>query len=452
MGIRKNDIVKVKVKDVTLEGNGVCKVSDVDPVVFVPNSIIGEVLEVKILKVLKRFAFGKIEKILKPSPNRIDSDCNVSSSCGGCVFRHMSYESELEMKQSAVVSAMSKIAKLENFTVSPIIGSKKVTRYRNKAIFPIGKNKNGKTELGFYAQNSHRLVSCEDCKLHPKVFFEVCNLFLYWADRFNVSVYDERTGLGLLRNLYLRIGDDSGEIMVCIVVNGKKIPHENELVGLLTTRIPSIKSIMLNSNEVDTNVVLGKHFKVLFGKRYIDDELCGLTFEISPKSFYQVNHSQTQVLYDVAKKFAGLSKSETLLDLYCGIGTIGLSMSNDCGKVIGVEVVHDAIEDAVRVAKRNKITNADFVCADAVDFMDEVNEKIDVLVVDPPRKGCTQFVLEKIASVQIPKVVYVSCNPATLARDIEFLCRYDYVVKKIQPVDMFPRTAHVETVVLLSKG
>lgn len=448
MGIRKNDIVKVKVKDVTLEGNGVCKVSDTDPIVFVPNAIQDEVIEVKILKVLKRFAFGKIERILEPSSKRIESDCDVSSKCGGCTFRHMSYKSELEMKQSAVVGAMIKIAKLENFAVSPIIGSKKTTRYRNKAIFPIGKNRQGKAELGFYAQSSHRLVPCKDCMLHPEIFFEVCRLFLSWVDKFNVSVYDEKTGLGLLRNLYLRIGDDSGEIMVCIVVNGEKIPHEIELINLLVDRIPSVKSIMLNLNKVDTNVVLGKHFKLLFGKNYINDELCGLTFEISPKSFYQVNHSQTKVLYDIVKKFAGLSKNETLLDLYCGIGTIGLSMASDCEKVIGVEVVPDAIKDAMRVAKKNKITNVTFFCDDVVNFIDKMNDKIDVLVVDPPRKGCDQLVLNKIASIKIPKIVYVSCNPATLARDIELLCKSGYSVKKIQPVDMFPRTGHVETVVL----
>lgn len=449
MLFKKNDIVKVTVKDITLDGKGVCKVSDDDPVIFVSGSAIGDVLEVKILKVLKHFAFGKIERIIIPSADRCENGCSIFEKCGGCVFRHISYDCESELKECVVSDAISKIAKINDINISPILSARSVDRYRNKAIFPIRKIK-GKVKFGFFALNSHRVVPCDDCVLHPKEFFDILTAVARWIEEMGVSVYDEQTHTGLVRNVYIRKGFATGEIMVCIVINGRKLPHASDLVMKLTSLDVNIKSIVLNYNTKKTNVVLGDKCETIFGQDYIEDKLCGLKFHISPKSFYQVNHDQTEVLYDVVKRFADVGQDQTVLDLYCGIGTIGLTLADSCEKLIGVEVIPESIENAKVNARLNGIKNAEFICADAADFIEKM-QKVDVIILDPPRKGCAKDVLLTIADKGIEKIVYVSCNPATLARDIAILHDRGYELKELQPVDMFPRTGHVETVVLMSR-
>lgn len=447
--LQKNDIVKVTVKDITLDGKGVCKVSDGDPVIFVPCSAIGDVLEVKILKVLKHFAFGKIEKVINPSDDRCENTCSIFEKCGGCVFRHISYDCESKLKERIVSDAINKIAKVNYVPVNSILSASDVYRYRNKAIFPIRKIK-GKVKFGFFALNSHRIVPCGDCVLHPKEFFDILASIVSWIEKMDVSVYDEKTHIGLIRNVYIRKGFATDEIMVCVVINGKKLPHASDLVTKLKRSVANIKSVLINFNTKKTNVVLGDICETIFGQDYIEDELCGLKFRISPKSFYQINHEQTEVLYDIVRKFANVSQDQTVLDLYCGIGTIGLTLAGSCEKLVGVEMIPDAIANAKVNARLNGVTNAKFVCADAADFIKEI-EKVDMIVLDPPRKGCAKDVLTTIANRGIEKIVYVSCNPATLARDVKILYDKGYELKKVQPVDMFPRTGHVEVVVLISR-
>ena len=453
MELKKNQTVKLEITGYTAEGNGVGRWGGV--AVFVPLAAAGDVLEVKILKTAKTYAFGKIEKILTPSEDRVEQDCRPFRMCGGCAFRHIRYEAELKAKQQRVQDALERIAGFHFPVLKPIVGAENPDRYRNKAQIPIGAGPNGEVALGFYASRSHRIVESGECLLQPEVFSGALTAFREWQRTARESVYDEATGRGRLRHLFLRLAEATGEVMVCLVVNGNGVHGEPELVKLLQKNVPGLKSVVINSNRERTNVILGQKNRTVWGQDFITDELCGLRFRISPSSFYQVNRKQAERLYAVAGEYAGLTGGETVLDLYCGTGTIGLSMAGKAGKIIGAEIVEQAVEDAKRNAEENGIENAEFLCMDAAkaaDMLKNRGEKPDVVVLDPPRKGCSPELIETVAQMAPSRVVYVSCDPATLARDLKLFAQKGYKTMELTPVDMFPRTAHVECCCLLERS
>ena len=450
--INKNDILQLSIIDVSSDGLGIGKFDGY--VLFVPSAFVGDILEVKVVKTLKNYGFAIITDILTPSPDRIPSDCSVFGKCGGCSFRHISYSAECSMKEKWVRDAMERLGGITT-PVSPILPSPTVDHYRNKAQFPAALAQDGSINFGFYSKRSHRLInSKEHCLLHPTVFSDIVSAVEDYCKASGITVYDEARHSGLLRHLFIRYGEATGEIMVCLVINGKDIPREKLLVSRLTSAVPNIKSIVLNINTKKTNEILGPKCKVLWGSPYISDILCGNRLNISPLSFYQVNRSCTELLYNTAFDIAGLSEKDVLLDLYCGIGSIGLSAANRVKSVIGVEIVPDAIEDAKLNAAQNNISNARFICADAkVAAASLLNEGLspDIIVIDPPRKGCDEQVLNSISSMAPDRILMISCNPSTAARDAKALSALGYCVTKIQPVDMFPRTTHVECVVQLCR-
>jgi 23S rRNA (uracil1939-C5)-methyltransferase len=448
--LKKNQEYIIKISGMTGEGNGVGR-TDEGFAVFVPETAPGDLAKVKIAKANKSFAFAILLEILRPSPDRIKPDCPVYKKCGGCCFRHVSYAAELKIKESFVRENLKKIGALDA-PVLPVIPSPKENAYRNKAQYPIGLGESGKIITGFFAKRSHRLINCPECALQPGIFAQIAGEFCNFAGQYKISAYDETKHTGLLRHLYIRYGEASGEIAVCIVANGTCLPMRNELVSRLTGRFPDIKTIVLNINREKTNVILGKKYINLLGDGSIKDWLCGLEFNLSPPSFYQVNHGGAETLYKTAEEFAELSGGETLLDLYCGTGTIGLSMARRVKKVVGVEIIPEAIENARRNAWLNGITNAEFILGDAGEAaagLEKRGLKPDLIILDPPRKGCSPEVLETAARLFPGKIVMISCDSATLARDLKIFGGLGYRTVKIQPVDMFPRTAHIETVALL---
>ena len=452
MELKKNQIIPLDITGYTAEGSGVGHYNGI--AIFVPLAAAGDKLEVKILKVAKSYAYGKIEKIISASKDRIPTDCPQFMRCGGCTFRHISYEAELGAKQQRVQDALERIGGLHYAVLKPIVGADEPDRYRNKAQLPIGQGTGGNISLGFYAVHSHRIINCEECLLQPQEFTAAMKAFREWAGKTRDSVYDESTGRGRLRHLFLRKAQATGEIMVCVVVNGNGVHDEEGLADLLEKRVPGLKSFVINVNREKTNVILGSKFRTIRGQDYITDILCGLRFRISPQSFYQVNPRQAERLYNLAGKYAGLTGTETVLDLYCGTGTIGLSMAKQAKHVIGVEVVEQAVEDAKKNAAENGIENAEFLCADAAkaaDMLKNRGVRPNVVVLDPPRKGCDSALIDTVAEMAPERVVYVSCDPATLARDIKLFAPHGYKPMEATPVDMFPRTAHVETVVLMSR-
>lgn len=449
---RKNDIVPLQITGYTVQGSGVGHYKGA--AVFVSGAAKGDDLLVRILKTEKTYAYGKIEALITPSQDRTAPDCPQFAQCGGCAFRHISYRAECDAKEQQVRDAVQRIAGLHPALVEPIVPAKNPLRYRNKAQFPLGLNREGKLTVGFYAPHSHRLVPCEDCLLQPPGFERAIRAVKQWHEQAGDSVYDERTGKGLLRHLYLREAMSAGSVMVCLVVNGEQVNREDLLVRLLREQVPGLAGVLLNENRRRTNVILGETCRTLWGSEAVTDTLCGLQFTISPKSFYQVNRDQAEVLYGLAGQFAGLTGKELLLDLYCGTGTIGLSMAEKAGKLIGVEVVPAAVEDAKRNAQRNRIANAEFFCGDAPQIAESLHQKgltPDVVVLDPPRKGCGEVLVSTVAAMNPQRVVYVSCDPATLARDLKTFEEKGYQLRRAVPVDLFPRTAHVECVALMSR-
>ncbi len=452
MELKKNEIYQAEIVDYTTEGSGVCKINGM--AVFVPSSAVGDKAEVKILKTAKNYAFGKIEKILSPSPNRISCDCDIFGKCGGCTFRHISYESELAFKQKRVFDSLTRIGGIDGSLIADIIGAAESDCYRNKAQLPVTTDNDGKVCVGFFAPRSHRVIPLNDCQLQSRAFAPVIKLFLDWANENKIAPYDETSHTGILRHLYLRYAEKTNELMVCIVANAQELRKEKQLVKILSEHLPNLKSIVLNTNTDKTNVITGKRCRTLYGDGYITDILCGMKFRISPLSFYQVNRSQAEKLYQKAAEFANLNKHETLLDMYCGTGTIGLTMAKYVKNLIGVEIIPQAVEDAKNNAFLNDISNAEFICADAAQAAETLrkrNIKPDCIVLDPPRKGCESSLIETIFGMSPKRVVYVSCDPATLARDIKLFSEKGYFVRKAVPVDLFPRTTHVETVVLLRR-
>lgn len=450
--LKKNELYETDITAFTTEGNGICRIDEM--AVFVPGTAIGDHCIVRIVKVLKSYAFGRLEELLIPSKDRTEPDCNVSAQCGGCVYRHITYKAELAAKEQRVRDALERIGGFRGIEIQPIISAPDRNHYRNKCQLPIGLSKDGKMQLGFYAVNSHRIVDTHTCMLQPTEFDRIAEAFRAWQETAGESIYDEASHSGVLRHLYMRCGEKSGEILVCVVANSRKLRDEALLVSSLRKAVPEITGIVLNINREKTNVVLGKENRTLWGKDTITDTLCGLQFEISPHAFYQVNRTQAEVLYEKAAEYAALTGNENLLDLYCGTGTIGLSMAKKAKKLIGAEIVSAAIENAKRNAARNNIANAEFICGDAAEAAQTLyqrGEKPDVIVIDPPRKGCDTALISCISNMDPVRVVYISCDPATLARDLKHFDEVGYKINAVTPVDMFPCTAHVETVCLMSK-
>lgn len=442
--MQKNDELILQISDISNDGSGIGKYEGVP--VFVPQTAVGDTIRVKILKVKKSLAYGKALEIMQPSDDRIESDCGCFNKCGGCVFRHINYEAELKIKSLKVRECIKRIGGSE-ILPQPILYDK-VAYYRNKAQYPV--NLDGKA--GFYAFHSHRIIPCSDCKLQPDIFNRIITLCEGWIKKYSVSVYDENCHKGLIRHIYLRIAEKTNEIMLALVINGDRIPYKEEFINLITQNIPNIKSIQLNINKDNTNVILGKKCITLFGSSYITDIICGIKIRISAMSFYQVNRVMAEKIYRKAAEYAKPENS-VVLDLYCGAGTIGLSMADKAERIIGVEIVREAVEDARFNARQNGIENARFICGDAsaaAKTLADEGIKPDVVIIDPPRKGLTEDLIRTIAEQFKPiRTVYVSCDPATLARDIKIFESYGYGLTEYTPADLFPRTSHVETVALL---
>lgn len=452
MEIRKNDTALLSITGITAEGNGVGRLDGYT--LFVPDTAVGDQCEIKIVKCNKTYGFGRLERLVTPSPARIEPDCPLYRQCGGCVFRHIRYEEELAVKEQFVSDAFSRLGGIDA-PVRPILGAASVNGYRNKAQYPVGYGREGNLISGFYARRSHRIIPNSECPLQPALFGAVQAEILSFLKQFHIPAYDETKHTGLIRHIYLRQAAVTGEMMVCLVSTSPKLPHAKELTARLSEAFPEIKSIVLNVNPRPTNVILGDSCITLWGSDTITDSLCGVTVSLSPLSFYQVNHAQAEVLYRKALEYARLTGRETLLDLYCGAGTIGLAAAGQVKELIGVEIVPTAIENARRNALQSGAGNARFLCADAGQAaLQLAGEGIhpDVIIVDPPRKGLDAAVIRAISSMAPARVVMVSCNPATAARDAAALQEEGYRVLEITPVDLFPRTGHVECVVLLSKG
>lgn len=485
---QKGDLLTVTIEDMDTDGQGIGKADGYT--LFVKDALIGDVVKVKIMKAKKNYAFARLEEVLTPSSYRIEPKCEHHRRCGGCQLQCLSYDAQLAFKEKKVRNNLVRIGGFEETLIDeimqPIIGMEVPFYYRNKAQYPIGTDKRtGKPVAGFYARRTHDIIPNTDCALGVAENKEILERILAWMETCKVSAYDEETGKGLVRHVLIRKGFVSGELMVCLVVNGRELPQVGRLIESLKA-VPGMKSISLSVNRENTNVIMGKTIRTLWGSDTIEDTLGGIQFRISPLSFYQVNPVQTEKLYGKAVEFAGLTGKETVWDLYCGIGTISLFMAKNAGKVYGVEIIPEAIEDAKGNAERNGFTNAEFFVGKAEEVLPEFYEKAskedlspnvqgnddvesyknengadvesatdmlhpDVIVVDPPRKGCDVQCLDTMLKMRPKRIVYVSCDSATLARDLKILCEGGYELKKICCVDMFGQSVHCETVVLLSR-
>ena len=442
--IQKNEEFEVEILDMGFEGEGIAKIDGYT--VFIKGALKGEKVKIKILKANKDYGFAKLLEVIKPSEIRVEPKCEVFAKCGGCNLQHMDYDAQMQLKTNLVKNTLKKSLGYEPM-VENTIGMFLPYNYRNKAQYPVVDGK-----IGFYAGRTHALIENKVCCIQNELTDRLAKDAFEVTQKYNVTTYNEKTGKGLLRHIVTRIGVNTGEIMLTLVTNGDKMPHAEEIVNEITAKYSELKSIIQNINKENGNVILGRECKTLFGQDYIEDELEGYRFKISPLSFYQVNPQQTAVLYNTAKEFAELTGEENVFDLYCGIGTIGLFVADKAKNVFGVEIVSQAIENAKENAKLNGITNAEFICGSAEEVIPakyKEGKTADVVFVDPPRKGCDVQLLETLKEMKAKKIVYVSCNPATLARDLKYLAENGYEIKKVQPVDMFPMTAHVENVVLL---
>jgi len=456
MPLQKNQILTLRIERLSSDGSGVAHSPDGETV-FVPGAAPGDEADVRIVKDCKRYAFGILDHLRTPSPDRIPVDCAVAGPCGGCSLRHLDYTAELRAKQENVTDAFRRIGGLD-VPVLDICPSPEVDRYRNKVQFPVGLDKNGNPCIGFYAGRTHRIVPCPDCKLQPGVLNDIGNALCGFFAENGIQPYNEETGRGLVRHIFLRRGAHSGQIMVCLVCTRPNLPHADALCTRLREQFADIATILLNVNSKNTNVILGTETHTLYGPGYIEDTLCGVPVQLGPLSFYQVNTLAAERLYGIAAQYAQLTPDDLLLDLYCGMGTIGLSMVDHCRELVGVEIVPEAIESAKANAARMGdavAAKSCFFCADAGQAATRLAAEglhPDVVMLDPPRKGCDEATLSAVVRMAPRRVVYVSCNPATAARDAAWLEQNGYHTEKVQPVDLFPRTKHVETVVLLSKG
>ena len=455
MPLQKNQILTLRIERLSSDGSGVAHSPDGETV-FVPGAAPGDEADVRIVKDCKRYAFGILDHLRTPSPDRIPVDCAVAGPCGGCSLRHLDYTAELRAKQENVTDAFRRIGGLD-VPVLDICPSPEVDRYRNKVQFPVGLDKNGNPCIGFYAGRTHRIVPCPDCKLQPGVLNDIGNALCGFFAENGIQPYNEETGRGLVRHIFLRRGAHSGQIMVCLVCTRPNLPHADALCTRLREQFADIATILLNVNSKNTNVILGTETHTLYGPGYIEDTLCGVPVQLGPLSFYQVNTLAAERLYGIAAQYAQLTPDDLLLDLYCGMGTIGLSMVDHCRELVGVEIVPEAIESAKANAARMGdavAAKSCFFCADAGQAATRLAAEglhPDVVMLDPPRKGCDEATLSAVVRMAPRRVVYVSCNPATAARDAAWLEQNGYHAEKVQPVDLFPRTKHCETVCLLSK-
>lgn len=450
--MKKNETITLEITGMTAEGNGVGRSGD-GMAVFVPLTAVGDVIDCKIVKVTKSYAYGIIDRIIAPSPDRTESGCPVSAKCGGCTFRHMSYSAELTVKDKLVRDAFLRLGGFSDIPFEDICGGDE-DFYRNKAQYPVAEQ-NGKLICGFYSKRSHRVVPFTSCRLQPKIFGDITSECLRLANEKNIPAYSEENGSGVLRHIYIRRGFHSGEIMVCFVVKDKSRRNDfSRIAKKLSDMFGDIKSVILNVNPKNTNVIMGTENITLYGSNEITDILCGKTITLSPMSFYQVNTAQAERLYRCGMDYAELTGNETVLDLYCGAGTIGLAFSDKAKKIIGCEIVPEAIENAKRNAELNKVKNAEFYCGDAGELAAKLADEgtvPDIAVIDPPRKGCEKLTLDSLVRMSPAKIVMISCNPATAARDAKYLAENGYSLKKARAFDLFPRTGHVECVVLMSR-
>ena len=451
MEFRKNDLVTLEIEDCGIDGEGIGKADGFT--VFVKDAVIGDTVTAKIIKAKKNYGYGRLMEVLKPSPYRVEPKCEFARQCGGCQLQALSYDQQLVFKTNKVKGHLERIGGFTDIPMEPIIGMDELFHYRNKAQFPVGRNKEGKIVTGFYAGRTHHIIENRDCALGVPENKEGLDRVIAHMEKYGIEPYNEATGKGLVRHVLIRYGYFTKEVMVCLILNGNKIPKEEQLVKSLC-EIPGMTSITINVNKKRSNVILGEEIRLLWGQEYITDRIGDISYQISPLSFYQVNPMQTQKLYAKALEYADLHGQETVWDLYCGIGTISLFLAQKAKFVRGVEIVPAAIENAKENAKLNGLENTEFFVGKAEEVLPREYKKngvyADVIVVDPPRKGCDETLLETMVEMNPERIVYVSCDSATLARDLKYLCERGYELRKVCPVDQFGMTVHVETVVLLS--
>jgi 23S rRNA (uracil1939-C5)-methyltransferase len=449
--VKKNDIVEVKFEDLTHEGSGVAKVEGYT--LFVPHALPGERATVKVLKTKKGYGYGKLQELHEMSPDRVQPPCPIFYQCGGCQLQHLSYEGQLKQKHRMVKETLARLGGLTDVPVHDVLGMEDPWRYRNKAQVPVGEREGGLV-AGFYQRGTHRIIDMDECIIQDEANDRVVQQVKQIADDFGVRAYDEHTQKGILRHVAVRYGQNSGEIMVIFVTKSKNLPSRKAMVRAITEAIPEVKSIVQNINPKRTNAIFGEETRVLWGRDVIYDTIGDVKFAISARSFYQVNPKQTKVLYDKALEYANLTGVEQVVDAYCGIGTISLFLARQAGHVYGVEIVPEAVEDARKNAELNGIENVTFEVGkaeEAIPARHKQGSTADVVVVDPPRKGCDEALLATVVAMKPKRVVYVSCNPATLARDLRVLEAGGFQVEEVQPVDMFPQTMHVECVAVLTR-
>lgn len=452
MEFRKNDLVTLEIEDCGIDGEGIGKADGFT--VFVKDAVIGDTVTAKIIKAKKNYGYGRLMEVLKPSPYRVEPKCEFARQCGGCQLQALSYDQQLVFKTNKVKGHLERIGGFTDIPMEPIIGMDELFHYRNKAQFPVGRNKEGKIVTGFYAGRTHNIIENRDCALGVAENKEVLDRVIAHMEKYGIEPYNEATGKGLVRHVLIRYGYFTKEVMVCLILNGNKLPKEEQLVKSLC-EIPGMTSITINVNKKHSNVILGEEIRLLWGQEYITDRIGDISYQISPLSFYQVNPMQTQKLYAKALEYADLHGEETVWDLYCGIGTISLFLAQKAKFVRGVEIVPAAIENAKENAKLNGLENTEFFVGKAEEVLPREYKKngvyADVIVVDPPRKGCDETLLETMIEMNPERIVYVSCDSATLARDLKYLCERGYELRKVCPVDQFGMTVHVESIVLLSK-
>lgn len=452
IAVRKNDLLEITIEDIGNDGQGIGKYNGYT--LFVKDTVVGDRVQVKVMKAGKTYGYAKLVEILQPSEYRVTPRCPIADKCGGCQLQHMDYQKQLEYKENKVLNCLTRIGGFKDIPMEPIIGMDQPYYYRNKSQFPVGLRKDGKAAIGFYAGRTHTIIDTEHCYIGAKVNDDIIKFIRSFIEEYKIEPYQEEAHKGLLRHILIRVGFHTGDVMVCLVINGNKLPHSQELIQGLK-KIPGMKSICININKEKTNVILGEKIIPLWGEPYITDYIGSIKYRISPLSFYQVNPIQTKKLYDLALEYAGLKGDEIVWDLYCGIGTISLFLAQKAKQVYGVEIVPAAIEDARANAELNSIKNTEFFVGAAEEILPnkhrDENLHCDVIVVDPPRKGCDQSLLETITAMAPKKVVYVSCDPATLARDLKYLCENGYELKRVRAVDQFSHSVHVECVALMSR-
>jgi 23S rRNA (uracil1939-C5)-methyltransferase len=448
--VKKNDQIVIEIEDIGTNGEGIGKYKGYT--LFVNNTIIGDKALVKVMKAGKSYGYARLVEIIRPSENRVIPRCPIADKCGGCQIMHMDYSKQLVYKEDKVRNCLERIGGFSNIPIETICGMDEPYYYRNKSQYPVGRNKEGNVIIGFYAGRTHSIIDTEHCYIGAEINTPIIKFMRSFIEDYNIEPYNEEQHTGLLRHILIRVGYTTGEVMVCLVINGKDIPHKKELIeGLIS--ISGMKSICLNINTSKTNVILGDRIVALWGEPYITDYIGSIKYQISPLSFFQVNPIQTEKLYNIALEFADLHGNEIVWDLYCGIGTISLFLAQKAKQVYGVEIIPQAIEDAKTNAQLNGIENVEFYVGAAEEILpkkhEEENIRADVIVVDPPRKGCDKSLLDTILSIEPKRIVYVSCDPATLARDLKYLCESMYEIKRVKPVDQFGHSVHVETVCLM---